>query len=165
MYCFLRMRQTVKVTPVCTIYLSFLCRPNEPAASPTHIPVLTPRHNPRPMSFMRTPIRIPRPEPMQIPRHIPVADESFSGLLFSSALSCAFCFFMIIHSLSAKGTEGVMKRCAIAGRYYLLYCNCRISTLQNPWRRVAGLYSGNPAWLYGVGRPLRNQRMAQSNSP
>ena len=39
-----------------------------------------------------------------------------------------------IHSLSAKGTEGVLKRCAIAGRSSLLYCICRVSTLQNPWR-------------------------------
>ena len=28
-----------------------------------------------------------------------------------------------------------------------------------------GLYSGNPAFLYGVGRPLRHQRMAQTSSP
>ena len=47
---------------------------------------------------------------------------------------CLLLYFIFIHSLSAKGTEGVMKRCAIAIRRSLLYCICRASTLQNPWR-------------------------------
>ena len=30
---------------------------------------------------------------------------------------------------------------------------------------MAGLHSGNPAFLYGVGRLLRHQQMAQKRSP
>ena len=49
----------------------------------------------------------------------------------------------------AKGTEEVIKRCTIASRSRMLYCICRVSTLQNPWRWVVGLYSGNVAECIG----------------
>lgn len=52
--------------------------------------------------------------------------------------------------LSAKGTDGVMKRgCFRLKLMFAILSTGVFGTLQKPWGRVAELYSGNPAFLYG----------------
>lgn len=75
---------------------------------------------------------------------------------------------IFISRLSAKATNAPWNVLVTFTFYFcslLIWWFHKTDTLQNTWRWVAGLYSGNLAYLYVVGHPLRHQWVAHNCSP
>ena len=93
---------------------------------------------------------------------------TFDYISASFAFNHVLYYFHIYNPSFCERHQCVMKQLhwlslsILVSFWYYFY---KTDILQNTWRWVAGLYSGNLVFIYVVGHPLRHQWVAHYSSP